>query len=52
MICTCKKYCWFNLKNEVTWWPQNFKFIEMNKLSYYNGDLIIRNSKCYVIWTT
>jgi len=28
---TVKKYCWFNLKNEVTWMPQNVKFIEMKK---------------------
>jgi len=28
-----KKYCWFNLKNEVTWLPYNFKFIELEKLS-------------------
>jgi len=28
-----KKYCWFNLKNEVTWLPENFKFIELEKVS-------------------
>jgi len=34
-----KKYCWFNLKNEVTWLPLIFKLIEMEKLSWYNeGD--------------
>jgi len=32
---TVKKYCWFNLKNEVTWLPSNVKFIEMKKLSFW-----------------
>jgi len=28
---TTKIYCWFNLKNEVSWLP--YKFIEIEKLS-------------------
>jgi len=32
-VYTKKKYCWFNLENEVTWLPYNFTFIEMEKLS-------------------